>query len=190
MRPMPRLEQYITPAPLAARLLFTAWTQGNITGKVVCDLGCGTGIFAIGAALLGAGTVIGIETDPDAISTAQVNASREGVTVDWIHHTITGPSEKLPLVDTVIMNPPFGAQKEHADRPFIDAAISMADITYGIFNTGSLGFVQSYIRGRATVAHVIKSEIPIKKIFAFHTRDVVDVPVEILIIRKENHEQE
>jgi len=52
-RPQAALEQYQTPAPLAARLLYHALMKGDIEGKQVCDLGCGTGILAIGAALLG-----------------------------------------------------------------------------------------------------------------------------------------
>ena len=39
--PHPRaaLEQYQTPAPLAARLLYHALMKGDIEGKTVCDLG-------------------------------------------------------------------------------------------------------------------------------------------------------
>ena len=46
--PKSNLEQYPTPAPLAARLLFHATQNGDITGKNVCDLGCGTGILTMG----------------------------------------------------------------------------------------------------------------------------------------------
>ena len=53
-RPTPRLEQYGTPAPVAARLLHHAAMQGAIEGRRVVDLGCGTGILGCGAALLGA----------------------------------------------------------------------------------------------------------------------------------------
>ena len=42
-RPQAALEQYQTPAPLAARLLYHALMKGDIEGKRVCDLGCGTG---------------------------------------------------------------------------------------------------------------------------------------------------
>jgi len=182
--PSAALEQYITPAPLAARLLYTAWTRGDIAGKIVCDLGCGTGMIAIGAALLGADSVIGIDTDPDALSIAFANAEMSGVRIEWIQQVISGSGDRLPVVDTVVMNPPFGAQKEHADRPFIDTAVTIADITYGIFNADSYAFVKSYLQGRATINHVIASEIPIKKTHSFHTRDVVEFPVEILIIRR------
>jgi len=63
-RPTARLEQYQTPAPVAARLLHHAAMQGAIEGRRVCDLGCGTGILACGAALLGASAVTGVDIDP------------------------------------------------------------------------------------------------------------------------------
>ncbi len=53
-KPDARMEQYLTPAPLAARLLHHAHLLGDIEGKAVCDLGCGTGVLACGAILLGA----------------------------------------------------------------------------------------------------------------------------------------
>ena len=53
-RPKPELEQYTTPSSLAAELLWQAYIDGNIEGKIVVDLGCGTGILALGAAILGA----------------------------------------------------------------------------------------------------------------------------------------
>ena len=39
----------------------------------VMDVGCGSGILAISAALLGCGDILGIEIDPDAVKVAQEN---------------------------------------------------------------------------------------------------------------------
>jgi predicted RNA methylase len=53
--PKYELEQYPTSAHLAARMLFVAETSfGDIEGRRVCDLGCGTAILGIGAHMLGA----------------------------------------------------------------------------------------------------------------------------------------
>ena len=49
--PIPHLEQYMTPATIAADVIFTAYNWGDIQDKFVVDLGCGTGIFAIGPLL-------------------------------------------------------------------------------------------------------------------------------------------
>ncbi len=48
----------------------------NIT---VLDVGCGSGILAIGAALLGASRVDGIDVDPESSAVTQANAERNGV---------------------------------------------------------------------------------------------------------------
>ena len=83
-RPQAALEQYQTPAPLAARLLYHALMKGDIAGKAVCDLGCGTGIIAIGAALLGAERVTGVDIDEGALAVARENADLLGVEVTFL----------------------------------------------------------------------------------------------------------
>jgi putative methylase len=185
-KPRAAWEQYQTPAPLAARLLYDAYMNGDIEGKVVTDLGCGTGILAIGAALLGAPMVRAVDLDPAAIHIAGENAILLGVDVDCIVADISGKTsviaDQIGPCDTVIMNPPFGAQKQnvHADRPFIDCALAIAPVTYGIFNAGSSPFVEAYIAGRAGIAGRVSGTFPIKRSFTFHTKDVQEIAVEIL----------
>lgn len=48
-------------------------------GQRVLDIGCGSGILSIGAALLGSGPVLGVEIDPDAVRTARENVQANGV---------------------------------------------------------------------------------------------------------------
>ncbi len=48
--------------------------------QVVIDYGCGSGILAIAAALLGAATVYAIDNDPQALLATTNNASHNGVT--------------------------------------------------------------------------------------------------------------
>ncbi len=187
-KPRPSLEQYMTPAPLAARLLYHALMKGDIEGKNVSDLGSGTGVLAIGAALLGANSVKGVEKDPNAVVVAQENAALFGAEVEFITADVLDKTlpEKIGPCDTVIMNPPFGAQKIHADRPFIDIAITAAPVVYSIFNAGSTPFVKAYIRKRAEVSEQVGSAFAIRRTFAFHTRDVLEFEVEILrLIRKQ-----
>jgi putative methylase len=186
-KPRPSLEQYMTPAPLAARLLYHALMKGDIEGKSVCDLGSGTGVLAIGAALLGAGSVKGVEKDQNAVVVAQENAALLGAEVEFIVADIQDATlpGRIGSCDCVIMNPPFGAQKVHADRPFIDLAITIAPVVYSIFNAGSTPFVKAFIRKRAEVAEQVGSAFSIKRTFAFHTREVQEFEVEILrLIRK------
>jgi ribosomal protein L11 methyltransferase len=48
-------------------------------GQRVLDYGCGSGILAIGAAMLGAAQVDAVDIDPDAISAARINAQANRV---------------------------------------------------------------------------------------------------------------
>ncbi len=48
-------------------------------GISVADLGCGSGILAIAAARLGAGEVVALDIDAQAVALAQENAQRNGV---------------------------------------------------------------------------------------------------------------
>ena len=180
--PRAALEQYQTPAPLAARLLYHALMKGDIEGKNVCDLGCGTGVLAIGAALLGADCVKGVDSDPQAVRGAKENAVLLDAEVAFIVADVRDAAlpGRLGSCDTVIMNPPFGAQKAHADRPFIDLALSIAPVTYSIFNAGSTQFIETYTAERAEIDERVGGVFPIKRTFSFHTRDVQEIEVEIL----------
>ncbi len=48
-------------------------------GDEVIDVGCGSGILSIVAAKLGAARVIGVDTAPDVVDVASLNAARQGV---------------------------------------------------------------------------------------------------------------
>jgi putative methylase len=185
-RPQAALEQYQTPAPLAARLLYHALMKGDIEGKRVFDLGCGTGVLAIGAALLGANTVVGIDIDERALAVARENAALLDMEVTFLAADLRegGCRERIGPCDTVVMNPPFGAQKAHADRPFIDCALTFAGVTYSIFNAGSIPFLVAYTAQKAEITEKIGSVFPIKRTFAFHTRDVQEIEVEILRLKR------
>jgi len=54
----------------------------ELKGKYVIDYGCGSGILAIAAALLGAEKVIAVDTDPQALEATRANAERNGVDIE------------------------------------------------------------------------------------------------------------
>jgi putative methylase len=185
-RPQAALEQYQTPATLAARLLYHALMKGDIAGKRVFDLGCGTGVLAIGAALLGAASVTGVDIDKRALAVARKNADLLGMEVMFLAMDVREGEcrERIGACDTAVMNPPFGAQKAHADRPFIDCALAVAPVTYSIFNAGSIPFVETYTTQRAEITEKIGGAFQIRRTFAFHTKDVQEIEVEILRLKR------
>lgn len=67
----------------ATTALCLGWLdQADLKGKYVIDYGCGSGILAIAAALLGAERVVAVDTDPQALEATRANAKRNGVEVE------------------------------------------------------------------------------------------------------------
>ena len=95
--PSARREQYGTPATLAARLLYHAMMKGDIREKRVLDLGCGTGILSIGAFILGASAVLGVDIDEKAVESARRNADMLGVEPEFITGDIGDPKVRKAL---------------------------------------------------------------------------------------------
>lgn len=179
--PDPSLEQYMTPAWMASEILFEAYRLGDVEGMKVIDLGCGTGMFSIGAWLMGAGMVRGFDASEKALSVAVLNAEDLGAEVDFVQCDVSRVSEGA---DTVFMNPPFGCQTRRADRTFLDKALECAEVVYSIHMANSLDFVREYVesKGRRIDSSITyKYEIP--HTFAFHKRTKMAVDVAAVRIR-------
>lgn len=179
------VEQYPTAPELAANIVHLADLNTDLD-DVVVDLGAGTGVLAIAAATRSPRQVIGVEQDRDALGIAQQNERilGEATVVDWIQGDVT----HLPLSCrdvTVVMNPPFGSQhgRRGADRAFLDAARTIASVTYSVHNAGSREFIEAYADdNRGVVTHAFAAELPVDAQFDFHTSERADVSVEVFRI--------
>ena len=138
--PHPELEQYLTPVDVAHEMLVRARSVGNLQGSVA-DFGCGTGRLALGAAALGA-RVTGIDIDTDALVSARETAAILGLKVEWVHGAVE--NWQTP-VDTVVMNPPFGAQRPGADRPFLLRALATAQNIWSLHLADSSEFIKRFV---------------------------------------------
>lgn len=168
------LEQYQTPSLLAAEILHFTYMQGDLDDSVQ-DLGCGTGILAIGAKLLGAKNVVGYDMDPKALEIANINARKLRVEIDFVFSDI---ADIEGHVKTTVMNPPFGARVKGRDRPFLSSALRTSEVIYSIHNRGSLAFIQKFIKP-AIITHSYVAKFPIKRIFDFHKKEREVIEVEI-----------
>lgn len=81
------------------------WLDGrDCSGKTVLDYGCGSGILALAAALLGAEEVHAIDNDPQALSATRENAERNNIAAQ-INIIAAGDSSCLSLhTDIVLAN--------------------------------------------------------------------------------------
>ena len=61
---------------IAVNSLDSLFGKGTLIGKSFLDVGCGSGIFSIAAARLGAAQVLGLDVDPVSVSTSRTNAEQ------------------------------------------------------------------------------------------------------------------
>lgn len=186
-RPRADIEQYPTPAGIAAEVAYMALGRGDLEGRTVLDAGCGNGVLGIAAALLGARDVTGADLDPEAVEVAGRNARRVGAKGRWVVsdvRAVEGP------FDTVLMNPPFGSQRRHADLPFLDAALRLGRVVYSFHNAKAEAFVLRRIRASgATITDRLEYAFPLGRAFAFHRRDVQRIPVLLLRVEPQRRDK-
>ncbi|KRX96885.1 WW domain-containing protein, partial [Trichinella pseudospiralis] len=131
------LEQYMTTAEVAATMIYTIDSHFNdLQGKVVADLGCGSGMLMIAALLQGADYCVGFDVDFDALQVCKSNINSLQLTeyADFVQCDCTALFNKqqsgyyfCKAFDTVIMNPPFGTKRNSGvDMEFLKCAINMA----------------------------------------------------------------
>ncbi len=203
--PKANLEQYTITEHAAADILYlAAYANGDIVGKTVLDLGCGTGRLGLGAAFLEAKTVVGFDSDRAALVIAWKIAEKKGLRTctDWVAGDLNAVAGK---VDTVVQNPPFGVQKRGADRKFLEKALEVGDSVYSLHNhprvderliqrlkssRGKLVSVEAspFIRRLVeahggTISAVYALLMTIQRMFSFHTKLRHDFVADLYVIK-------
>lgn len=174
------LEQYQTPPRLIAVILWRALQLGDLENKTVGDLCCGTGLFGIGAKILGAKEVLGIDIDEDALDIAKRNSKKSDVAIHFINKDIRKVKRSF---DTVFMNSPFGIQGDVKDQEFLRAALKLARTVYSIhlYQEKNIEFLTNFVtRQGREVKEVIKAEFEIPKSYKFHKRRYHVIEIAIL----------
>jgi len=189
--PFPKvyLEQYTTPSSVAAETLYlAAYVYDDIMGKTVVDLGCGTGRLSIGAALLDAKEVFGVDLDKASVRLAQRNAKTLAVT-EKAHWIVADIDCIKGTFDTILQNPPFGVQRRGADRRFIIKSLELSSTIYSFHKSGHSNriFIKRFIEehgGKITNIFPMTMEIP--RIFKFHTKKKQSIQVDLYRIEGKN----
>jgi len=179
--PKPELEQYRTPGEVAAELLWLAYSLGDLQDRVVADLGAGTGVLTIGACLLGAERVYAVEIDGSAVEIMRRNLDSLGIKgcAEVIQADV---SEFSVEVDTVVMNPPFGSQRRHADRPFLTKAFEVSDVVYSIHlaKPEVRSFIEAFSRDLGfSITHRVTLPFEIPAQFFFHRKRLERILIDV-----------
>lgn len=176
--PDPAKEQYSTDSEIAAKILWNAYMIGDINGKLIADLGCGTGVLGIGALLLGARWVHFVEIDKKAIEIAKENFSNIEFETGKAHFVLGDIRDFDRKVDVVVQNPPFGVQREHADREFLLKSFEIADVVYSFHKLDTKSFVESIARDNGfKITHLFHFSFPLKRTMAHHTKRIERIRV-------------
>ncbi|OIT03634.1 PREDICTED: methyltransferase-like protein 5 isoform X1 [Nicotiana attenuata] len=182
--PKIELEQYPTGAHIASRMLYTADNSfEDVNSKVVADFGCGCGTLGLAAGLLGAGSVIGLDIDAESLEIASANADELELDMDFIQCDIRNFKWRGQVVETVVMNPPFGTRRKGADMEFLSAAMKVASqAVYSLHKTATREHVKraalrDYNARTAEVICELRYDVP--QLYKFHKKKEVDIAVDL-----------
>ena len=184
-----KLEQYATDSEIAATILWLAYMKGDIEGKIVADMGSGTGILGLGALLLGAKQVYFVEIDVEAMAIAKDNYnlikseySLAGEAVFMLNDITEFDND----VEVVVENPPFGIKTEHSDRVFLEKAMTLSDKIYSLHKSESSKFMAAFSKDNGfKVSEELKMEFPLKASLDYHTKRIHRFGVTLFVIGRD-----
>lgn len=158
-------------------MLYRALALGDIGDKSVLDLGCGTGMFALGAMMLGAREAVGLDVDASSVELARETAAKLGLDATFEVRDISAVEGSF---DTVVMNPPFGAQfgARHLDTLFVETALRVAKVAYSLhLSENAPHFERLALRLNVGWESLARYDFPLPAQFKFHTKERHFVPV-------------
>ena len=174
--PKMRQEQYMMDSEIGASVLWNAYLLGNIEGKAIADLGCGTGILGIGALLLGAKRAFFVDSDEKALKTTKSNILKvksEGYRLGKAEFICKDIAKLKLKADVVLQNPPFGTKIKHSDIFFLEKALKTAPVVYSFHKSETKRFLERFSgKNNAKITHIWDFKFPLKASFAFHRRKI------------------
>ncbi|XP_026724686.1 methyltransferase-like protein 5 [Trichoplusia ni] len=184
--PKVQLEQYETPAHLAATALYTIQTQfESIENSIVLDAGCGPGIWGIGAALLGASFVTAVDVDEHALNVFRENVDDMEITnIDAIQCDFLESSvcQWEGYYDTVLMNPPFGTKNNSGiDMQFLRMGTFLScDSVYSLHKSSTRKHIEKKVKDWGMKGSVIaQMKYNLSQTYRFHKQHSMDIAVDI-----------
>ncbi|MBW2990710.1 METTL5 family protein [Candidatus Woesearchaeota archaeon] len=187
-KPELRLEQYPTDPEIAGETLWFAYMQRDIKGKVIADLGSGTGILGLGALVLGAKKAFLVDVDTKAVELAMKNKDfleqETGKNLDAVF--VAGDVNVFDSkVDVVVMNPPFGTQNEKIDTIFLIKAMSIARVVYSFHKASTKGYIDKLVADNGFKAtHYQEYDFPIRQSMPQHKKKIEKIKVGMWRIKK------
>lgn len=170
-----KLEQYMTPPEMATSTIFAIHSEYNdIENKVVMDLCCGTGILAIGCSFFNPKLLIGVDIDKDALEVFKGNLDQFECDCELIRADFNSLEIPFGVVDTIIMNPPFGTKIKHQDLKALEKALTIANVVYSMHKTSTREFLLKRFPSSKVIAQM-KYDLPRTYDFHKYKNKVIEV---------------
>ena len=115
----------------------------DVSGKTVIDYGCGSGILAIAALLLGAESAICVDIDPQALIATRENATRNGIGEERLQVYLPGKAPQQ-AADLVLANILAGPLAELAPTLMARTQSGGSIVLSGLLNEQRQPIVDTY----------------------------------------------
>lgn len=186
--PKSLLEQYQTDSEIAADILWVAYLNNDIKNRIVADFGSGNGIFGIGSLILGAKKVYFVEIDKGFISLLKENLASISSLIKNNYRIFNINIKDFNIkVDTVIQNPPFGVQRKHTDKIFLDKAFEVSNKIYSLHKIESKQFIKKYAEvNDFSILYLKEYNFLLKRTMHFHKKERYSVKVGCWVLQKRN----
>ena len=149
--PKDYLEQYQTPPSIAGEMIHYISNNYSLNNYSIADLGCGTGILGISAALCGCKNVFLFDIDEEALEIAKNNIEQleleDNIQIIQMDVNQLRQCNKLnKYFDLVITNPPFGIRSENgADIEFLKTASYICNNTiFSLHKFSTINFLKKF----------------------------------------------
>jgi len=181
------LEQYPTRPHIASCMIHTiASSFDDVEDRKILDLGCGCGVLSIGCVMLGAGSVTGVDLDPEALVTARQNLEDFDIdNVDLVNLDVRQVDRLLrpDSFDVVIMNPPFGTKHNKGlDMMFLEKGVKLATRSvYSLHKTSTREHVLKKAEAwgaKPQVLAELRYDLP--STYKHHKKTSVDIEVDFI----------
>ena len=188
LNPKEYLEQYQTSPQIAGEMFHYISQNYNLKDLKIADLGCGTGILGIAAALCGCENVFLFDIDEDAIDIAKQNVQNlnlenniQLMIVDI--HNLKDWETLNKYFDIVITNPPFGIRSEKgADIEFLKTASKLCNNTiFSLHKLSTINFLKKfYTKNGVKNINSFSIQYDLPKSYKFHKKANKNIEVACL----------
>lgn len=131
-----------TGSHVSTRLVLNFLERNSSADLRVLDYGCGSGILAIVAAMLGAADVAAVDIDPQALATTAENASANGVSLRVMAPDALPAGSYDVVLANILAGPLIALEPQLASRTRAGGRIALS----GILETQAAEVVAAYAR--------------------------------------------